>query len=279
MTPSSPEYRSFFTTEERAWYVWDDYEIEDYQVMPIGRIERTRSYDALAYPELVEEFVRLNPSDERALLGYVRKWGLLGASGAWEMQVGDSRVGDHLSWVWLSLEHANLLVALAMLKKSNDDEELRRELDLLAASYVGDSNFLHLSRDPAARGGVIHPFRSKSHVDEVISSWETPKVISWLSSIQIELLDPYLRGVGDALTMQDGGRLVRTKHYGPLVNVIFDSLADTAVGNNEYSRCRRCRRFFQQKHGNQRYCPPVGKQKESSCALAARQATLRASKR
>ena len=261
------------------WRVAEQYEILDGAVTPVaGRSHRWRSYAPFAFPELPVELAKLTQGDEKAVLDFSHKWGLLGYNNLLVYDTPDiseairrrgPHGGDPLDWIW---SHACTVTMVLYLLDSRQQALERGEPGILRDA-------LFERAEPHAAVGVMVgiPFARGSfqNPDAHFLQGDLDNPNEMLAKMLKEVLEPNLQYFKEALVIGDGGVIRRSRSFLALLPVIYSYLADACVGSHFYIQCRFCNRYFLQTDPRQRYCPnPPGMKGESLCSLKARKRKL-----
>ena len=245
--------------------VFEDYTIAEGRVIPQGA-PRTR-YHPETCPALPQQLARLARGDTRAVLAFVRTYGLLGyapLAAAVGRGVLSDAAGDPLGWIWAQAETVALCLHLTYGLQAGDDAALQHSL-----------RAVQLPQPPQTDSGpqLIVP-----------AVWDQPRVpISWASplhspedwrtyarAIRREVMNAHLLGILPQL-IDRGDRDHPSCHFQALIAMVYWHLLHIAT-QGIVQRCAdaSCRAFFVQTRRTQRFCPAEPPARDSPCAVRAR---------
>ena len=284
---------------------------ESYAV-EVGRlVERrgpgqSRDYLPFAYPGIVEQFSKLVRSNEVDLIRFARKWGLLGVGEtAVRNATGDDVPGDDVELIWRHVEQVKALMDLIAARREFDDDRLGLVLkETFTTNSTQEVFVFEFVLSNGDSRGVLQTFTSgekDSHLvtlnPELAPAHRGPTSVVPLPNIDLHsvpgefrraegrrrlLADIVVQEVINRnmecpvkIVMPEFGRLERSYVFGSLMEVIYTQLADYAVGDWVYVRCKHCKSLFRQTDPRQRYCPHIDPDMESLCSARARKKRLR----
>lgn len=289
----------------RKLTVAGNYAVETGRLVERGEPGQSRDYLPFAYPGIVEQFAKLVRGDT-ALIRFARRWGLLGVPGTTTSDGTDDEIaGDDAELIWRHAEQVRALIDLVAARRESDDDRLGLVLNETFTTYSREDIFVFgfvLSNGDSR--AVLQTFtrgKEDSHLvtlnPELPTAYRGPKSGVVLPNIDLHSVPGEFReGEGRhrlladivvqevinrnmecpvKIVMPEFGRLERSYVFGSLMEVIYSQLADYAVGDWVYVRCKHCRSLFRQTDPRQRYCPHIHTDMESLCSARARKERLR----
>ena len=263
VTQAVPNGADFIESRGRSfadeWPVAEDYVIQSGLVRPrVGGKPVAREYLPMAQPELPAEFAKVGGGDgEGAVLGFIRRYGLLGYAQAWRFpfeELGAARsrfytpnlAGDPVPWL---VAHARAVALVGELARALDEPEaLSLQIGQLTVRAATGDEMLAFSV----------PGRGRTRPGQVQMR---PRKSPRESALEIiaHILNENLDGVSRTLLVepQDDRRLGLTSLFTPLnlLDAIYWLLADAVVGARVRS-CLACKRFFMATSDRMKFCPP-----------------------
>ena len=272
----------------RIAVVWRDYQIEAGIIKRKGERYTGREYFPIAKPGLVSGIAKLQPGDERAVLTFVRRWGLLGYATPRSFPRSDP-----LIWIWAHASGIRAVLKLRRLLQQGDDEQLSEYLDSCRVTdrmLDAQERLTSLLRPGQASKALEHVdqlFRIQSS-DEWLApcpmliygigdqiactGWpERGNIRQAARRIMADIINPNMVGVYRELwlTEDSSGLEIRRVWDSPL-SVAYWHLGELVAGGR-VEECEHCHNLFVQRRRDQRFCPPPPFTSESSCASAFRQ--------
>jgi hypothetical protein len=170
--------------------VFEDYTIAEGRVIPQGA-PRTR-YHPETCPALPQQLARLARGDTRAVLAFVRTYGLLGyasLAAAVGRGVPSDAAGDPLGWIWAQAETVALCLHLTYGLQAGDDAALQHSL-----------RAVQLPQPPQPDGGPQLIVPAVWDQPRVLISWASPlhSLEDWRTyarAIRREVLNAHLLGI------------------------------------------------------------------------------------
>ena len=272
--------RSIARGSAHKWWVAEKYRIRDGAIIPIGEPnERWKDYAPFAYPELPTALSKLKDGDEKRVLGFVHKWGLLGYGSlllddtpdpyeALKRRAGDGR--DTIEWI---RKHA---MTVDMILYLLDRRRISRENSKPDIIWDAIKDVMRPYATTGALAGVLYAQGSFDELKTHFVMGDPNKPEEILARLLKAVIEPNIQYLRDSLLVEDDGSIVRSKSFPALLSVIYSHLADAATGERTYVKCRyeRCGNYFLQTEPRQRYCPDLPG-KESLCSLRARRRRFR----
>lgn len=285
------------------WVIDEDYRIEEGVIKPLahgspisarfrsGRVLRER-YMPMTRPELPFEFAKLADGTEVTILNFVRRYGLLGYSQAFESTIeiykmfeflvnaprGSAKAktstklpdfgelihpeghkGDPVAWVVAHAETVQFLIELN--EALHQKKQLREKIEQITT--IGKA--WPLQYGYAIRGQLQKTVCQNRQYDKESDSDLLRRIIT-------QILNANLNGGVSRevlVDMEPGARdpsFVSTFAANSLVDAIYWHLANAFVGGS-IKKCVYCKRFFNATHLKRKYCPPTkGFSGEGACA-------------
>jgi hypothetical protein len=244
---------------------WDACEIRDGYLISSGWLVGfgtvKRSYNPLAYPELVSEFAKLREGDEQVAITFASTWGLPSAPS----QTSQGNAGGvPLSQIWRHASNVRLVLEL---------------LDLLRRKDGPSLDGLLKSRNTSSPETGDRVIRYIAGVEERAAKLTAGDPIIRADSLIKDIINanaPALGGVATVLKGRVPKSLLISYHVLPAV---YHMLAG-AVEKRAVWRCEApdCGQVFLRTDERQRHCPPSSPWSptwDSSCAMRARKSRER----
>jgi hypothetical protein len=256
--------------------------------------ERVQFYAPFGHPELPPQFSKLKCGEEKAVLDFVRRWGLLGRNQLatfFDFRDKPDEAHRHsketIDWI---VYHACTVEMLLFLLNCRHESREKKDSKILwdgLMEVMRRAVLASIRRHPKTPTPLADKDKRLAGVEYAVGSSEDLKtyyvmgnpenpeeIVGRLLKAVIEPNIAYLR---ESLVVEEGGEIRRSKTVPALLPVIYSHLADAAVGEREYLKCQyeRCGNYFSQKDPRQCYCPhPVDSKYESLCSLKARKHRL-----
>lgn len=290
----------------RRLTVAGNYAIETGRLVERGGAGQSSDYLPFAHPGILEQFAKLVRGNRTALIRFARQRGLLGVAGtAGRNGKDDDAPGDDVELIWRHAEQVKALINLIAARRESDDDRLRLVLNETFTTYSTEEVFVfEFVLSTGDSRSVLQTFTSgekDSHLvaldSELAPAYRGPTSVVSLPNIDLHSVPgEFRRGEGRLrlladivvqevvnrnmecpvkIVMPEFGRLERSYVFGSLMEVIYTQLADYAVGDWFYVRCKHCKSLFRQTDPRQRYCPHVDEDMESLCSARARKERLR----
>lgn len=234
------EWVSFGRGGESEWPVHEGYEVRGGALCPVGAV--SRSYDPLAYPQIVTQIARLNERDEGALVAFAQTWGLLGYPSV------PPENGDPLPWVGAHTRGIHMVLNLHSYLQRPGLEGLRQFLRSHKGSHweYPTEESLNLTVGTPRHWG----FKSLPWAEEAPADMAHDAIAA--------IMNPNLRGV-----CYQFSRGTRARGFRPILS--FFSLGSAAywhvfnilTGRRLLGRCEECGQFFVKTDRRQKFCPPL----------------------
>ena len=231
----------FYTVEERqraeqqratgAYFVWAEYEIAEGHVRAVLPPRTRRLYFPMGSPNVLSEFARVNPGDERKCLKFVKRWGLLGYD-ALDANYREPE-GDPLEWIWA---HVNGVRAALDLRAATSEDRLAAYLEGLVGLKVGQGT--NIVEWPQGFEQATAPLT----------------VLGMIVNPNLRGFYPQVSDGAPTLAAAAEGRYHLVFGWDALINVVYRHLADIVVGRT-VRMCRYCELPFVPTHGRQAFHP------------------------
>jgi hypothetical protein len=238
------------------WIVEGPYTIAGSFVVPSYMVDHTQddtpaiAYDPATRPELVQALAHVCDEGEPGILRFTNDYGLLGYQDL--VRVRKYHRGDPVEWVFAHARTVKLCLELTRLLMRRDRKGLEAYLQVGEWGY----QFSCATRDVVSDRGFF-----VTHGD----------IFDQARYIRRGLINANIRGISPFIRVVKKGTTEReTASFGfsALIEVIYQHLADVVTQGRAIRQCAAddCSALFVQTHKSQRYCAPMGKQKESPCA-------------
>lgn len=236
----------------RQWEVRAKYEVAHGVLRAVGGVRH--DYSPLAYPEIVGEIAKLHEGDERRLLAFARRWGLLG----YPPQLGQ---GDPLPWIWAHARGIRMVLELQFYLQEGDFCGLGQFLDSYPRPDAGPL---------APEETILLSTGGPSGIVEQRVFWVVTTPSHTAREVIAAIINPNLRELEYQVgSTTEGEGLHRVLDFLSLMFAAYWHLAEVVTGSRALVRCQECRALFAQTDKRQRFCPPppnwMGR-RDSPCA-------------
>lgn len=279
----------------RGQVVFADYEAQG-GFLRERYLRQKRMYFPIATPGVIGAVSRLGPGDEKAVVDFAQRWGLLG----YDSLTGFSSLlprGDPLIWVWAHAAGIRTVLDLHRLLSGGDVDAVweylqgcRFSKEAAIAAYEADvlrvqekvveAHALWPRLFDAPKRRMAHkeslPGRICGFRERVVSPMflpledeEDPRLTA--QNFIAFIINPNLIGVyRQLLDPVSVGSLEIAYSFDSLLSVVYWHLAELVTGSR-VRECDECGAPFNQRDRRQKFCPPPPGARESLCAMRSRQ--------
>ncbi len=242
----------------------------------------THEYQPSIHKELPAEIAKLRHGDEEAILGFARIYGsfayYLSNDNLYDFlktdKIRDYAHGDPIPWI---VAHGHIIYfCLSLIEQlRNDDLDNLKctmkdfynklKTDLSIRSWVPRLIFrdpIHQNTDlPGSDYGILHG------VEWLKESLEKPNNLKFVTQyILASIINWRVKNISIQISHDD---FQIKLFYRSLIDVAYWHLA-IAASNGVVKKCEGCGSFFIQIDPRQKFCPPKGRSRESSCSIKER---------
>lgn len=223
--------------------------------------QRRPSYAPAAHRELAQKFSKLDGASDQEIMRFIGTWGHLGYSHLGSTPDVTQLEADPIDWI---RDHAHGVKTCFELLEHLDPQNVRhgRLKEYVDSLSATDPRGRRVS--PAVRSGI----RSGR---EILIAPPSQTAAAQAADLLSRLISKNTSGVSIGI----GNDFEERYQFTALIEMVWWHLMKVAKDRLAIARCLACDSPFERTHLSQKYCPPSGPSKESTCGRSHRARTQR----